>query len=375
MTGPADATGTIRVFLCGDVMLGRGIDQILPHPGDPHLHEGYTDSALEYVALAEAANGPIARPVDFAYVWGDARQVFARLRPDIRIVNLETAVTRSKEFVPKGINYRMSPENIPVLAAAGIDCCVLANNHILDWGQTGLLDTVAAVGGAAIATAGAGANSAQASAPAILPVAPTGRVLVFALGAPSSGIPPSWAARPDKPGVNLLADLSARTAAAIGAQVDAVKQPGDIAVASIHWGGNWGYAIGAEQRHFAQALIERAGIDIVHGHSSHHAKGIEVHQGRLILYGCGDFLNDYEGIRGYEKYRDDLTLAYFADIDGATGALAGLTMVPLQIRNFRLNSATHKDAQWLRHILDRESNALGAAVELAADDTLRLVWQ
>ena len=54
----AKRTEPITLFLCGDVMLGRGIDQILPYPSIPRLYESYLDSAIDYVELAEAANGP-----------------------------------------------------------------------------------------------------------------------------------------------------------------------------------------------------------------------------------------------------------------------------------------------------------------------------
>ncbi len=79
-------------------------------------------------------------------------------------------------------------------------------------------------------------------------------------------------------------------------------------VVSIHWGGNWGYGIPGEQRQFAHRLIDQAGVDVVHGHYSHHAKGIEVYHDKLILYGCGDFLNDYEGISGQERFRGERTM-------------------------------------------------------------------
>ena len=100
--------GTVRLFLCGDVMTGRGIDQILPHPCDPALHEGYVQSAIDYVRLAEQLNGLIPRLVNPAYIWGAAIEVWSRAKPDARIVNLETSITRSEDFVDKGINYRMS---------------------------------------------------------------------------------------------------------------------------------------------------------------------------------------------------------------------------------------------------------------------------
>ncbi|HWE18139.1 MAG TPA: CapA family protein, partial [Hyphomicrobiaceae bacterium] len=128
----------ISLFLAGDVMTGRGIDQVLPHPGDPRLYESYVKSAYDYVELAEAANGPIMRPLAFGDIWGDALAELERRRPDARIVNLETAVTRRTEPEPKGINYKMNPANVGAITAAGIDCCVLANNHVLDWGLAGL---------------------------------------------------------------------------------------------------------------------------------------------------------------------------------------------------------------------------------------------
>lgn len=375
MNGQSGKSEFISLLLCGDVMLGRGIDQVLPYPGDPSLYESYMSSAIDYVGLAEAANGPIPKPVDFSYIWGDALDDLEQIHPDVRIINLETSVTRSGDYAPKGINYRMNPANAECLRVAGIDCCVLANNHVLDWGKSGLLETLATLDAQSIACAGAGENIAQASAPSVLTIPGKGRVIVFAFGSTTSGIPRSWAATDDEAGVNLLADTSGRTVESISRKVKLVKRPGDIVVASLHWGGNWGYRIAATEQAFAHTLVERAGVDVVHGHSSHHAKGIEVYRGRPILYGCGDFLNDYEGIRGYEEFRDDLALMYFVVVDQSNGHLVGLTMTPLQIRNFRLNRATSQDAQWLGRTLNREGKTLGTQVELAADNTLKLVWQ
>src|SRR5215467_5126333 len=153
----------IRLFLCGDVMIGRGIDQVLAHPCDPQLHESYGHSAMEYVHLAEAVNGPIPRRVDGSYVWGAALDELRREQPDGRIINLETSVTRSDDFILKGINYRASPDNADCLAAAAVDCCVLANNHVLDWGRAGLSETLATLAHLGIKTAGAGRNPDEAA--------------------------------------------------------------------------------------------------------------------------------------------------------------------------------------------------------------------
>ncbi|MBI2492809.1 MAG: CapA family protein [Candidatus Rokubacteria bacterium] len=349
-------------------MTGRGVDQVLPHPGDPRIHEPHARSAGMYVELAERAHGPIPRPVDFAYVWGDALEELARVRPGARIVNLETSITRSDDYWRgKGINYRMHPDNVPCLTAAHIDCCVLANNHALDYGYPGLLETLETLWAAGVQSAGAGRNLAEARAPAVIDVPGTGRVLVFGFGTATSGIPPRWAATDDRPGVNLLEDLSDASLGQIQEMVRRVKRPRDVVVASIHWGGNWGFAVPEEHVRFAHGLIG-AGVDVVHGHSSHHVRPIEVFEGKLILYGCGDFLDDYEGIAGHEEFRDDLTLMYFPVVDPSTGRLAALHMTPMQIRHFKANRASRDDAGWLVETVNRESRRYDFRVELRDDD-------
>ncbi len=371
----SEVSGPIRVLLCGDVMTGRGIDQVLPHPVAPRLHERWVRSALQYVALAERLNGRIERPVGFDYVWGDALDVLEREAPEARIINLETAVTTSEASWPdKGIHYRMHPGNVPCLTAARIDCCVLANNHVLDWGRPGLVETLETLQRAGIATAGAGRDRERADAPAVLRAGGDARVLVFALGHASSGIPSSWAAGAGRPGVSVLEDFSDASVAGLAARVRAVKRPGDVAVASIHWGGNWGYRVPDAHRRFAHRMIDEAGIDVVHGHSSHHPKGLEVYHERLILYGAGDLINDYEGIEGYAEYRDDLSLMYLPRLDRRDGRLLSLAMVPMQIRRFRLRRAAPDDAGWLRRTLDRECARFGCGVVAGAGRTLSLRW-
>ena len=368
------AQQTVRVFLCGDVMTGRGIDQVLPHPCDPVLYERYMSSATDYVRLAEEANGPIPRQVSPSYVWGAALDELLRVHPDARIINLETSITRSEDYAPKGINYRMSPENADCLAAAAVDCCVLANNHILDWGRAGLVDTLESLERLRIKSAGAGRSLAEATAPAVIEIAGKARVIVFSFASVSSGVPRSWAAARGSAGVNLLADLSDATIAEVAEHVMQSRRPGDVVIVSIHWGSNWGYEIPRDQMRFAHALVEQAPVSIVHGHSSHHPKAIEVYHNRLILYGCGDFLNDYEGIRGYEQFRDDLSLMYVADISVASADLAALEIVPLQIRRFRLIRPSSQDIDWLRQMLNRESEKFGARVALTSDARLALSW-
>jgi poly-gamma-glutamate capsule biosynthesis protein CapA/YwtB (metallophosphatase superfamily) len=366
---------SIKLFLCGDVMTGRGIDQILPHPSAPHLYEPYLRSALGYVEIAEQLNGPMRRPVDFAYIWGDALTELERAQPDARIINLETAVTTAEDTWPdKGIHYRMHPANAPVLNAAGIDCCTLANNHVLDWGYTGLTETLDTLRRAGIRTVGAGRDESEAAAPATIELRDGSRMLVFAFCMQSAGVPREWAAGRSRAGVNFLADLSKETAAGVARRVHALKQPDDIVVASIHWGANWGYAIARAERDFAHELIDTGEVSIVHGHSSHHPKAIEIYRDKPILYGCGDFLNDYEGIGGHESFRPDLTLMYFPAFDATSGKLAHFALVPLRIRRFRLNRVRDEDARWLEEMLNREGRNFGTRLERQRDNTLVLRW-
>jgi poly-gamma-glutamate synthesis protein (capsule biosynthesis protein) len=367
---------TMTIFLCGDVMLGRGIDQILRHSVDPSLHEAFVRDARTYVELAEQRTGPIAGPVGSCYVWGDALEELERVGPVVCLINLETSITTSEEYWQgKEVHYRMHPANVRCLVGAGVDCCVLANNHVLDWGYAGFLETLRTLDEAGIKTVGAGRDAAQAAAPAVLDTGEGGRVLVLAFGSPSGGVPREWAATAERPGVNVLRDLSDEAVREIAAAVERHVGDGDVVIVSIHWGANWGYRIPQEQIDFAHQLIDRAGVDIVHGHSSHHIKGLEIYRRRLILYGCGDFLNDYEGITGHDWYCPDLTLMYFPTVEASTGALTRLRLAPMQIRHFRLNRAARDDAAWLRDVLNRESAGFGVHVGVQDDGMLAVYWE
>jgi poly-gamma-glutamate capsule biosynthesis protein CapA/YwtB (metallophosphatase superfamily) len=165
--------------------------------------------------------------------------------------------------------------------------------------------------------------------------------------------------------------LSPATANDVIGQVQAARRPGDVVVVSIHWGSNWGYGVDADQVRFARRLID-GGADLVHGHSSHHPRPIEVFRGKLILYGCGDCIDDYEGISGYEAYRDDLRLLYFASVDADTGRVAALQMAPMQVKKMRLHHAPAAERRWLRAVLDRMSRGFGSRVDLRPDGILTL---
>ncbi|KXZ43828.1 hypothetical protein GPECTOR_79g107 [Gonium pectorale] len=252
---------TVRLLLTGDVMLGRGVDQILPVSAHPRIYEGYIRDARDYVGLAVAANGPLPARRGPEYPWGIALADMAASGPDVRLINLETAVTtHDRPWPHKGINYRMHPGNVRTLAAAGVTAASLANNHSLDWCERGLLETLDTLEGA-------------------------------------------------------------------------------------------------------------AGVDLVHGHSSHHAKGCELYRGKLIVYGAGDLISDYEGIHNAsvesafprEAYRDDVGLLWYADVGARDGALRRLAMRPTRLRHLRLEEPDPADWEYIVKTMDRECRRLGAA--------------
>jgi poly-gamma-glutamate capsule biosynthesis protein CapA/YwtB (metallophosphatase superfamily) len=298
--------------------------------------------------------------------------VLDQMAPDARVINLETTVTSSADFAAgKPVCYRMSPQNVPAVTVARPDACALANNHVLDFGRAGLADTLDALAGAGLRTVGAGRDITQAGQPVTVPVPGGGRAVIFACGAACSGIPPGWAATATRPGVDFLPRLSDAAADGLIARVQAVKKPGDFVVVSIHWGSNWGYDVAAGQVRFAHRLVD-GGADLIYGHSSHHPRPVEVYRGKLVLYGCGDAINDYEGSSGHEEFRGDLRLLYFASVAADTGALAALHMVPMQARKMRLRHASTADSRWMQAVLERISGRFGSRVTRQHDGAIIL---
>lgn len=349
----------LRIFLCGDVMTGRGIDQILQHPSKPNIYESFLKDARDYISLAEKANGKINYPVANDYIWGAALKIWHEMQPDIKLINLECAITQNDDFWPgKGIQYRMHPANVGVLSTAGIDVCILANNHILDWSYVGLTETIGTLKSARIQFSGAGNNLTEALQPAIFPYNSNNRILIFAASLSSSGVPANWSARDHLPGVFYLPDFSSNTVNQIASLIKSYKQNHDLVIFSLHWGSNWGYEVSDHYRTFAHHLIDQAQVDVIFGHSSHHPRPIELYRGKPILYGCGDFFNDYEGISGYEEFRGDLSLMYFLDFDRKNLNFKKMTLFPLQIKKFSLHCANQTDSTWLLQSLNKCSSPI-----------------
>ncbi len=393
---------SVQIGFVGDVMIGRGIDAILPYSVDSTLHESYMKDANGYVRLAIQQNGPLPIPSspddrETSYIWGDLVEDLKH--PDALIVNLETALTTSNDWMRrKGIHYKSHPRNVKSLVDIGVDVTTLANNHVLDWGDKGLEETLQTLRDAGIQYAGAGTNVKESTAVKSIdiPLLPdssdkrangTTTVAIVAIGFSSAGVPSSWEATSTKCGVNFARDTNEQATMHILDSLHKYEnnlkdsRPG-IIIASLHWGPNWGWGVPHEWRQFAHGLIDHAGVDIVIGHSSHHVKGIEVYKGKMIAYGLGDFLNDYEGIRnqGYEEFRHDLSCLYRLRIDVETKDLLDVEIIPCKIHNLRVQRATsNDDISWLQMTLNKEGSSLGTWCETfktPGDDTnLKLFWK
>src|SRR5262249_18399314 len=139
------------------------------HGGDPSLREPAVTDARAYITLAEQANGPIPRPVHFAWPWGEALAIIDSVAPDVRLPNLETSNTDLGECAAgKAVHYRTHPDNIECLTVVRPDVCVMANNHVLDFGVQGLADSLRALSVAGLQYVGAGLDARQAERPAVI---------------------------------------------------------------------------------------------------------------------------------------------------------------------------------------------------------------
>ena len=347
-------------------MLGRALDQALEHPGDPRLREPLIEDARDYLLLAERRSGELGLPLGPAEPWGELLPLIDAEAPDHWIINLETSIGSSGDFCPyKSIHYRMSSANLAVLSAGRVDCCCLANNHVMDFGEAGLLETLSRLEQQQLAYCGAGRTRKAARAPLML--AGHRALRLINLCFVDSGVPPHWEARADSCGVFLLQSPDRQAADQLLRTLDGPREC--PTVVSLHWGGNWGYRITEAQRSFAHALLDSPAVDLVVGHSSHHPKEIELYRGKAAIYGAGDLINDYEGIRGHAQYRPELALVYIVELE--RGALRRLEAVPFCRRRLRLEQTDREAVEFLRQVLSGQTTE--DAFQISANGRLQAV--
>jgi poly-gamma-glutamate capsule biosynthesis protein CapA/YwtB (metallophosphatase superfamily) len=295
------------------------------------------------------------RDRDPAGIWGSLQDRLAAL--DGLFVNLECCLsTRGERWPDKTYYFRGNPGwAVPALSAAGTSWVSLANNHALDFGETALADTREALADGGIAHAGAGPNLDRALAPSVVSAGPL-NVAVVALTE-------RWAeyrAGEDSPGTAYLPltldrPSTRRTVRRVLARAQAADP--DLIVASLHWGPNWEAFPEPKHREFGRWLVEQ-GADLVHGHSAHVVQGVEVHQGRPILYDTGDFVDDYPV---KPALRNDRTFLFVLEIED--GTLDAVRLDPVEIDDRAVEPAGDEATAWLHDEMPTRCDPFGTDLQ------------
>jgi len=343
------APSTYTLTLLGDLMLGRLIDQLLPE----HVH----DSEESHHVASFRRSQPYLQDYTHPSPWGNTLELLKT--SDLVLGNLETAVTtHDRKWPNKVFNYRMHPTNIESLKVARIDYVSLANNHTLDYGREGLFETIEVLEKGGFAFAGAGRSVAEAERPAVLSL---DRTSVSAEDTASahevhlysfSDHPRDWSSVPE---FNLIRyDLSYRSKLKdlLTKQHSDRPQNPSLKIASVHWGPNYSWEPDEDIRSMAHFLVDECGVDIIHGHSSHHVQGCEVRSGKLIIYGCGDFVDDYAV---NTQFRNDLSAAWNVSVEESVDGklqLCRLQVFPNRIRSFQAGLLSQEDMDH-RFVCDR----------------------
>jgi poly-gamma-glutamate synthesis protein (capsule biosynthesis protein) len=319
---------SVTLALAGDVMLGRGVTRRIAEHGE-------------------------------AYPWGNMRAVIQRA--DCFLINLECAITghrkrwRDSNNGLKAFYFRAQPHTAETLRLAHVCFAALANNHAADYEMAGLLDTIGHLDAAGIAYAGAGADAAAARAPAYIMVGDW-RVGIVAF----ADYPESWAAGEAAPGINYApVSLAKKNVSAIERSLSLVREQADLVIFSIHWGPNMRERPTSSYRDFARAVIE-AGADVFWGHSAHLVQGIEIWQGKPILYDTGDFVDDYAVDA---RLRNDLSALFL--LRTIPPHVESIELVPVVIRHGQVNQARGTDRDWFAARFSTLCAELGTEVEMA----------
>ena len=243
--------GELNIILTGDILLDRGVRQVIEHRGADHLFSQGIDSVFRSAQVV--------------------------------VGNLECPATKIEAPVFKQFIFRGEPEWLTTLKRHGITHLNLANNHSIDQGREGLLDTKRNIIKAGMVPIGAGENMNEASQPVLLAEQPRKVWLVPSLRLALE----NYAYLPDKPCV------SQEPMDSLLERVHRLRTADSTAViiVSLHWGGEHTLEPIPRQRWEAHQLIH-AGADILVCHHTHTLQTIENFQGKMIYYSIGNFIFD-----------------------------------------------------------------------------------
>lgn len=293
---------SIIVGLMGDVMIGRTVDKVLTQKG-------------------------------CAWAWGNMLPMLQQT--DFNLANLETALTRCEEKVWKTFNFKASPDKVEALKLANIRVVNLANNHVLDFTEAGLQETIDTLNDAGILHTGAGSNEEDAARAVVMDV---NDVSIGIIGYTDNER--DWKAAKQKAGVNFIEVMDATDRKKVLEQVKTLKESVEVLILSLHWGPNMRAHPPKSFIRFARELVD-AGVDVIHGHSAHNFQGMEVYRGKLICYDTGDFIDDY--VVDTELRNDH---SFFFRLQFSKQQLERVEIVPVLISDYRVNLATGDDYRW-----------------------------
>jgi poly-gamma-glutamate synthesis protein (capsule biosynthesis protein) len=308
----------LTIGLAGDVMIGRGVDPMITQYG-------------------------------YAYPWGTVLPILRQT--DINIINLETALTHSNHKVQKVFNFKATPDKVQTLVEAHITLANLANNHILDYSEEGLAETIYALSAAGIQHVGAGMDDYEAARPEIISKKD---VRLGLLGFTDNE--PSWKAGEEKCGTCYINVSKTKDREVALTAIRQLKEITDCVTVSIHWGYNMVEKPSSAFIGFAHQMID-AGADIIHGHSAHIFQAIEVYQQKLILYDTGDFVDDYIVD---EDLRNDRSFLFLTRVD--KNEIIELKLVPVAISACQVNLAEEDDYKWSIRRMQQLSARFGTEI-------------
>lgn len=283
------------------------------------------------------------------YVWGDMLPTLRSTH--FNIANLETTFTRSEQTVPKVFNFKADPDAAECLCDTNITVVNVANNHILDYSEQGLKDTLVTLNHRGIRHTGAGMNIRQAAS-AVTFIKNDMQIAI--LGCTDNE--PRWKASEDGYGVNYVNLSNADDRNRILKDISALSTTHDLVVVSIHWGPNLRMFPDAAQIEFAHEMIGH-GASVIHGHSAHNFQGIELFKGSPIFYDTGDFIDDYAV---HDDLRNDYSFFFIVHFTGKE--FAGASLVPVMISNCQVNHASREVYEWSIPRLQKLSAVLGTVV-------------
>lgn len=308
----------VIIGLAGDVMIGRNVNTVITAKG-------------------------------YVHPWGNILPILKGT--DVNIINLETTLTNSQQIVDKMFNFKAAPDKVTTLTEAHITAVNLANNHILDYSEEGLTETIDTLDAVHIQHTGAGRNAQEAGQPVMI------NCHSISLGiAGFTDNEPGWKALPSGSGTNYI-DIDHEPDRQKALKIiQQLSQTTDIVIASIHWGPNMKEKPGQRFIELAHDMIE-FGATLIHGHSAHIFQGIELYRNKCILYDTGDFVDDYAV---NPLLRNDHSFFFVAEAD-KTG-ITHLQLIPVLIRQCQVNQATGSDYRWSMLRMQQLSLEFGTSI-------------